>query len=397
MKFQGIVAVTTICASVCLAQQGASFVRVPNVRFVGVSADGNIALGSGTMNGIATSYRWTRANGLQQLQNAPGMRTTQPYGLSWSGGVAAGVVRAANGDQLACRWDELGNVTVLGDLDGGSVRGQAQAVSADGRVVVGIGRGANGAEALVWDQNGMRSLGQLNGNGTQAMFASYSGEYIMGLIINSLGVFVWTPGSGMSESDVPGVNLVPLGASVDAGVIVGQISGIGSARAFRLTSEELVTLPLLPGRNSAVAYAVSLDGRVVVGANPCTGSSSCTAWIWDQSHGTRFLRDVATEQLGFDPGALDEATAISPDGRTIVGNTYVLRLAAPCAGDVDDGNGGGARDDQVTPDDLLAFLQWMLDGDLRADLDNGTGSGQPDASITIDDLLFFLQGYEGGC
>jgi hypothetical protein len=101
---------------------------------------------------------------------------------------------------------------------------------------------------------------------------------------------------------------------------------------------------------------------------------------------------------------METAAALSPDGRTIIGQMegflgdgYVLRLRAPCAGDVDDGTGSGGRDDRVDGLDLTAFIDWMLAGDMRADLDDGSGTGRPDAAITLDDLLYFIQGYVEGC
>ena len=50
----------------------------------------------------------------------------------------------------------------LGDLPGGSFRSQAWGTSADGSVVVGVGRSSSGDETFVWDEtNGMRALIQI--------------------------------------------------------------------------------------------------------------------------------------------------------------------------------------------------------------------------------------------
>ena len=86
---------------------------------------------------------------------------------------------------------------------------------------------------------------------------------------------------------------------------------------------------------------------------------------------------------------------MSKDGRWFPSGTRGLN--APCAGDVDSGALNGARDAVVTTDDLLAFVQWMMDGNVLADLDDGSGTGTPDAAVTIEDLVYFLEGFESGC
>ncbi len=67
-----------------------------------------------------------------------------------------------------------------------------------------------------------------------------------------------------------------------------------------------------------IAYAVSADGSVVVG----TGEyASSRAFIWDQSHGMRNLKEVLENDYGLDltGWTLTRATGISADGLTIVG------------------------------------------------------------------------------
>lgn len=68
-----------------------------------------------------------------------------------------------------------------------------------------------------------------------------------------------------------------------------------------------------------------------------------------------------------------------------------------CKADLDDGTGGGTRDNAVTIDDLIYFLIQFQEGGSRADVDNGAGQGQPDGGVTIDDLLFYLVRFELGC
>ena len=76
---------------------------------------------------------------------------------------------------------------------------------------------------------------------------------------------------------------------------------------------------LAGGGFSSRALAVSADGSVVVGFGDSASSSE--AFIWDQTHGMRNLRDVLVNDLGLDLTGwqLIHANGISADGLTIVG------------------------------------------------------------------------------
>jgi hypothetical protein len=72
------------------------------------------------------------------------------------------------------------------------------------------------------------------------------------------------------------------------------------------------------------AFGVSGDGSVVVGR-----SESALGWeafIWDQTHGMRSLMEVLISDYGLGRQLtgwrLREATAISLDGRSIIGSGY---------------------------------------------------------------------------
>jgi hypothetical protein len=80
----------------------------------------------------------------------------------------------------------------------------------------------------------------------------------------------------------------------------------------------MVGLGFLPGSSGSDARAVSADGSVVV------GTSGGEAFIWDAGHGMRSLKQVLTDDFGLDLSLwnLLEATGISADGRTIVGDGF---------------------------------------------------------------------------
>lgn len=85
----------------------------------------------------------------------------------------------------------------------------------------------------------------------------------------------------------------------------------------------MVGLGDLPGRTfDSIAYATAGDGSVVVGASD--SAAGVRAFIWDELHGMRDLKDVLTTDFGLDltGWTLIEARAITPDGRTIVGSGF---------------------------------------------------------------------------
>lgn len=139
----------------------------------------------------------------------------------------------------------------LGDLPGGSDGSFAWDASADGSVVVGLGRSASGKEAFRWTSGGgMVGLGDLPGGifESQAHAVSADGSVVVGdsrSASSLLEAFLWTSGTGMQ-------NLRDL-------LIAG---GVTSVTNWRLAS----------------ATGVSADGHTFVGygVNP-TGDSE--AWI----------------------------------------------------------------------------------------------------------------------
>ena len=401
---------TTLCAAVvflagsAFAQREASFVVVPGVQLNAVSADGDTAVGWTTNSFPPAAVRWTRASGVDVLRGPGGQELpyARAYGVSWDGRVIAGCSRGTS-PRVALAWIDGHGAVVLPGLPGVLDNDVGTVVSGNGRVIAGFssapdpGSTSNSMHVLTWDEFGMHNLDGNEGSGTWPTAASFGGEYIVGPAAQgtSVACYRWSASRGR-EFMAPW--FLPLGANADATVIVGTAPSPDSG-FFPAVLRLGQGVTAIPGAGSeGRAYGISADGRTIVGV----GSGG--VFIWDSHNGTRPLRTVASEQLGHAPGILSTAVALAPDGRTIVGlaggsgyDSYILRLRAPCAGDVDDGTGSGGRDGLVDGVDLTAFIDWMLDGDMRADLDDGSGTGRPDAAITLDDLLYFIQGYVEGC
>jgi uncharacterized membrane protein len=122
---------------------------------------------------------------------------SQGADVSGDGSVIVGNSMGAFG-QEAFRWTAAEGMQPLGDLPGGNFQSRAHAVSADGSVVVGEATGPLGLTAFVWDStHGMRSIADvlvdrfgvdLNGFrllGAEAVSAD--GLTIVGVGINELG------------------------------------------------------------------------------------------------------------------------------------------------------------------------------------------------------------------
>ncbi len=166
----------------------------------------------------------------------------------------------------------------LGFLPGGSSYSFARGISGDGSVVVGYSDNASGYEAFIWDAtNGMQGLGSLSGDPeSQAYGISADGSVVVG--VSGGEAFRWDATNGMQ--------------------------GLGS----------------LSGNWESQANGVSGDGSIVVGGGGEMMPEPDAAFIWDATNGMQRLSDYLTG-LGLDltGWTLDDATAISADGTTIVG------------------------------------------------------------------------------
>ncbi len=256
----------------------------------------------------------------------------------------------------------------LGDLPGGIFSSQANAVSADGLVVVGSGNSATGVEAFRWTQaDGMISAGFLpGGNSSVALGVSANGHVVVGgsTSVSGQEAFRWTPVDGMvGLGDLPGgdffsrafdvsddgeivvgrshsdthptaepseafiwtpVNgMVGLGGNIpitqatavsaDGFVVVGDIidGDTGLTEAFRWTMEEgLVGLGALNAGGSA-ARDVSFEGNSVVG-------SSISDNVDNNPEAFRWLPDTGMFGLGDLPGGEFLSGAIGISDNTII-------------------------------------------------------------------------------
>jgi len=216
----------------------------------------------------------------------PGPFASTATAIASHGRVVVGLSQRPQGLQgyNAWRWTPATGMVDLGDLPGGDAHGIANAVSADGSVVVGASSSAAGNEGFIWRAStGMLGIGDLPGG-----FFGSSAE----------------------------------GVSADGTVVVGYGSGPAGSEAIRWTqSGGMVGLGDLPGGNfSSSATAVSANGNVIVGSG--STADSFEVFVWTPSLGMislkQFLLDHGVQEV--EGWRLVFANDISADGRTIVGN-----------------------------------------------------------------------------
>ena len=316
----------------------------------GVSADGSAVAGwsfAGDEFGYLTweAFRWTAESGMQGLgflQGGPYFRSGA-NAISADGSTVVGFSISGNSMNEAFRWTAAGGMQPLGDLPGGNFESQAFGVSADGSVVVGYGISANGQEAFRrTPAGGMQGLSDFPGGDYLSVAQAVSAD---GSVVAGIGTwgavwadqqyaFRWTTTGGMQSlgvlPDAPAQTSRAYGVSADGNVVVGWSSSPNGtynyrAEAFRWTAADgMQGLGDLPGGPfDSWAWAASGDGSVIVGTS-LTDSDYNQAFIWDASHGMRHLKTLLETEYGLDLAGweLEYATAIAPDGHTVVGFGY---------------------------------------------------------------------------
>lgn len=296
-----------------------------------VSDDGSVVVGGSSSASGGEAFRWTSTGGMLGLGDLPGGSfSSSASGVSADGSVVVGTGQIDGPSVESFRWTDAGGMVGLGDIPGGGalIDSTANGVSADGNVVVGRGnapgalpgQGIAHIEAYRWTSGtGFVELGDLPGGNLLSIADAVSadGSVIVGTSNSASGfeAFRWTSGTSM----------VGLSDLADGSVVVGNGNNTSGPEATLWTSAGgMVGLGYLPGRDAeSRAYGVSADGIVVVGqsqADNCSCSSE--AFVWTQSGGMQSLRDVliAKGVAGLDNWELREATNISADGQWVVGS-----------------------------------------------------------------------------
>ncbi|MDM8008123.1 MAG: PEP-CTERM sorting domain-containing protein [Phycisphaerae bacterium] len=253
-----------------------------NTYAEGVSADGGVVVGSVTSAGKQDAFRWTPQQGTEFLESLSDGGGSTAAGLSADGRVVVGTSYSSSGAGQAFRYTPESGRQTIGSLPGWESGGAGLAVSADGSTGVGFSSNGDDRQAFRWTETtGTIGLG-------------------------------WLPTSVLQST--------ALGVSPDGGVVVGYCHhGPNEEEAFKWTIDGgMVGLGTPGGEQESYAYGVSQDGSIIVGeARGLTPQSV----IWDNTHGARYLKQVLSDEYGLDLAGwgLERAYAISADGRVIVG------------------------------------------------------------------------------
>lgn len=303
----------------------ASFQAIPGIGWEAISADGKTVIGG--------NYRWTSSAGIQSLGTLPGALSSSAHGVSSDGSI---VVGSSGGKPFL--WTEAGGIQEI-DIGAYYTGGSANAISSDGSTVVGYGKTSSGNEAFYWTvSSGAQSLGYLPGTNysSSATGVSHDGTIIVGASKSELSgpynyeAFRWTSTDGMIGIGEPPTWFfsAALEVSEDGYVAVGYCDYAAGRESFRWSESSIQLLGDLDGgRRESIAYDISADAVIIVGSSVTSGWTDDMiheAFIWDETHGMRNLKEVLQIDYGVDLTGwiLSEARGISADGLTIMGNGY---------------------------------------------------------------------------
>lgn len=257
-----------------------------------------------------------RAQGFAPL---PGVNSTDPV-LSTARGISSDgeVVVGATGLQAA-RWLPGEVLEVLG-VPAGEAEAEAQAASLAGHVVTGTGFTGNVGSAFRWS-GGFSELGGVN---SRASGVSDDGLVIVGSAHDQTGqprAFRWTAATGIQflGTTRTGAPSYGWGISPDGSVVVGQTNTKQGPRGFLYsTASGYVILGTLPNDTASQAVAASFQGQIIV------GTSSRQVFSGAQGFTSQMLRRTNTSMSGtgdlFGGPFQSAARDVSADGGVIVGS-----------------------------------------------------------------------------
>ena len=375
-----------------------------------VSADGSVVVGQSNSNSVPSgeAFRWTQRGGmigLGTLGGTPnGGTSSTSNGVSTDGSVVVGQSTYSTPFAFeAFSWTQASGMIGLGFLPGGA-QSSANAVSADGSTVVGFSEatGFTGGEAFRWTQSGgMVGLGFLPG-GTQgfppggifsrANAVSADGSVVVGRSTApniALGeAFRWTQSGGMvalgvlavtTPGNLPGNTFSTANAvSADGSIVVGSSSSLSqpTGEAFRWSTttgmQAIQGLLVASGVNMtgwtlASASGVSADGSVIVG-NGQISSSQSEAWL------ARFSSEFGNGIIT--PGVAAQSfagqAAVAQTGNAVIGGS----LATMSEYATQAHNTQGTR---TTPYSVFAYANY--DSDPSASGTFGMTVNLPDAMV----------------
>jgi len=249
------------------------------------------------------------------------------YGLAFdanSNGYIAGQAKNAAGLMRAVLWQSLTQPTDLGVLAGDS-EAYGYALN-DSQTVVGFSRSASQKDtAFIWDAgNGMRSLGTLGGQNSQAYFINESST-VVGYAQDHAGVdraFVWQQQAGMYDlGGFEGQKTYAMKINDNGSVVGFAQDSEGKNRAVLWGTSVAVDLGTLGGKG-AIAYSINNSGIITGMSYDKDGNQK--AFIWYQG----LMVDLNSYLTSGDGWVLTYARAINDKGLITGYGTYQGQMTA---------------------------------------------------------------------
>jgi probable HAF family extracellular repeat protein len=304
----------------------------------------------------------------------------------------------------------------VGDLSGGRVFSECLALSRDGSTAFGdsVTQNFNPVDAIstacLYTDGGLQWLDpSYTSISTFAYAANQDGTVATGYAVivpmyADIEIFRWTASGGIQIlGDIAGgnINSTARGISADGNIIVGYGSSAASTagcgicqEAFKWTAETgIVALGDLPGGNLAsAAYAISGDGRVIVGTGTSDVGSAPVIWNDTGIHNLGYLPQGTLAAQGTCNATNFDGSVIAGTSSSVNGTEAFLWTAASGMIGLGDLPGGPFQSQAwaVSDDGGIVVGQGTVDGGLF-------GAGQSaafiwDAAHGIRDLKQVLTG-----
>jgi probable HAF family extracellular repeat protein len=294
-----------------------------------ISPDGSTVVGRADSSSVGTvAFVWTRSAGMSSIGQLPNQPYGVAYGVSGNGATVVGESgNLASSTKLAFRWTAASGLVALAPLAGGNGTSSASGISADASVIAGVSGSPTGDQAVIWNASGEpRGLGALvEGGQSEANAITPDGTVVVGASAVSpprVMAFRWEAGTMVGLGDVEGGIRFNIARAVSANgrVVVGEAYLPGDfISAFSWTAESgMVALPgYNPDDSTRGALGVSSDGSIIVGFGQDTSGQA--AAYWDATGIHRLQDRLAALGAPVAGWQLQRATAITPDGTSIVG------------------------------------------------------------------------------
>lgn len=250
-----------------------------------------------------------RCAGFRGVGILPGFTSSIAQAISGDGRVVVGYAEDDTGRTMAFRlqWEGGGEATALGVLPGGT-SSFARAVSHDGFAVVGDSGSANGPRGFRWTAGTLLDLGTWAADDVASHAADISADG------NAVAMTSDASGGGtlayrwlLAGDETPIIGMEEARAiSADGNVLVGnRLGGSGNEAVISTigSADGVEGLGTLSGDAVAFARNVSADGSVAIGVS---GSCGCRGFLWRGG-----VIDVAE--------GIERALATSADGSVIGG------------------------------------------------------------------------------